>query len=165
MRYGILFKRPKDELRGYSPDSVKNDWYINIEVIHTGGFIMNDVCKFLNKHWNSDKKLMKLQSFGTIYHLGTNFSNTESELSEFKAKYKGTLQTYISDSVSTLGDIDYVIQCKQTGRAWSLVVPMYKFESIEKGIEEAPNYEWDYIFTFMEETKSFVAYRTFVPED
>lgn len=165
MRYGIVFKRPKDELRGYSPDSHRNDWYINIEIIHTGVFNQDDVCAFLNKYWNSDKKLMKLQSLGSIYHLGTNFSNTESELSEFKAKYKGTLQTYISDSLATLGDISYEIKCKKSGISSCLEVPVYKFETIEEGIKTAPDYDWEYIFVFEVETKSFKAYRTFVPED
>lgn len=63
MRYGIVFKRPKDELRGYSPDSVMNDWYINIEVIHSGVFIQNDVQDFLNKYWNSDKKIDETSKF------------------------------------------------------------------------------------------------------
>ena len=165
MRYGIVFKSPEDELRGYSPDSMMNDWYINIEVIHTGVFIMNGVCEFLNKYWNSNKKLMKLQSFGTIYHLGTNFSNTESEFSEFKTKHKGTLQTHISDFLATLGYIYYEIKCKESGRSRYLEVPMYKFETIEEGIKLAPGYEWDYIFVFNAETKSFKAYRTFVTED
>lgn len=164
MKYGIIFKRPKDELRGYSPDSVKNDWYINIEVIHTGDFIKDDVRKFLNKHWNSDKKLMKLQSLGNIYHLGTNFSNTESELSEFKTKYKGTLQTYVSDSLITLGSIYYEINCK-SGMSGCFEVPMYKFETIKEGIKISYGYDWDYIFVFNAKTKSFKAYKTFVPED
>lgn len=165
MKYGIVFKRPKDELRGYSPDSYMNDWYINIEIIHTGVFIMDDVCKFLNEHWNSAKKLMKLQSLGCIYRLGTNFSNTESELSEFKVKYKGTLQTHISESLATLGDIYYEIECKESGRSICLEVPMYEFETIEEGIKTAPDYGWDYIFVFNAKTKSFEAYRAFVSED
>lgn len=109
---------------------------------------------------------MKLQSFGNIYHLGTNFSNTESELSEFKTEYKGTLQTHISDCPVTLGDICYEIECKEESRrSICLEVPMYKFETIEEGIKISSGYDWDYIFVFNAETKSFKAYRTFVPED
>jgi hypothetical protein len=163
MKYGIIFKRPADEKRSWSIESDKNDWWINIECVFTEHnshnenktFNPDETLELLNKHWNSDTKLMKLQSHGTIYDLGTGFSNTKTELTEFKKNHKN-VKMLVSDSLATIGDIDYV--AKDNDQLYLdavLEVPMFMFESIESGIIDAEEYDWEYIFIFDKETKKF----------
>ena len=156
MMYAIIFQRPTNERRGWSYDSDKNDWWINIECNYPEGekFDPEKTLRLLNQYWNSDKKLMKLQSQGTVWKLGPSLEECVTDLSHFSGISKGKYKTYVSDSPSSLGDINYVSD-NEYDRSESLNVPLYMSKSIESSLRDANDYEWEYVFIFDKDNKNF----------
>lgn len=154
--FAIIFQRPVNERRGWSPDSDKNDWWINIECI-----LLKDeetdperILNFLNQYWNSDKKLMNLQSQGTVWKLGTSLKECITDLTYFSKIHNGKYRTFVSKSPLSIGDIDYVND-PNDARSDSLTVPLCMSESIEHSFNEAIDYEWEYVFIFDRDNKKF----------
>lgn len=173
MKYGIFFRHPLDRDRGlklidllyfnrmYNPFSLAHDknfkredlkntesylkCFINIEVNENDDRSIDDILNFLNENWNSSKKLFNLQSHGNIYKLGKNLSESKTELSIFKEKFKH----YNASHDTEFGDIKYYANDD------CLEVSMYCSYGIDKCIEHAKHNDWKYIFIFDEENKSF----------
>ena len=164
--YGIFFKHPKTNKHGLetlSPDwrvlqNSKNSedpldkWYINIEVInHDCNFDPKQIKDFLDKHWNSQKKLLKLQECGSVWKLATNVKECDTELSHFRNEYKGKMGKY-EDTNS--GELTYYIEQHDYPDA-TLKVPLYA--TLGKNLIESDckDNEWECAFVFDEKTKRF----------
>lgn len=119
--------------------------FINIEVNENDDKSIDDILNFLNENWNSSKKLFNLQSHGNVYKLGKNPSDSETELSIFKEKFNH----YNASHDTGFGDIKYHSEND------CLEVLMYCSYGIEKCIEHARINNWEYIFIFDEENRSF----------
>lgn len=141
--YGIFFKHPRTNIRGY--DIVKDDNWINIEC-KDEKFNVESILNNLNENWNSNKKLFKLQLCGNVLKLGTNVENSKTELSEFKKNYK-KVKTYIDFYT---GDVEY------SNQEDILKVPFYVSENMETAMKECVDYDWSYAFFYDEETKKFI---------
>jgi hypothetical protein len=154
--FAIIFQRPVNERRGWSLDSDKNDWWINIECIRLKDEETDPekILNFLNQYWSSDKKLMKLQSQGTVWKLGSSLKECITDLSYFSKIHNGKFKTFVSDSPLTLGDINYVND-PNDARSDLLTVPLCMSKSIESSLIDAKEYDWEYVFIFDRETKSF----------
>ena len=150
MEYGIFFKRPKYNERGFN---LPND-YINIEV-HTwsekneSSENPEEILLKLNRYWNKSEKLFKLQEHGVIYHLGNNFAESDTEYKRFKGNAK--VKEIINQET---GDITYIRKSKEDYMDVYLENPLYmcKEEEIDK---VAFDQEWSYAFIFDEVNKKF----------
>ena len=164
--YGVFFKHPKTNKHGLetlSPDwriipSSKDgedpldQWYINIEVInHDCNFDPKQIKDFLDKHWNSQKKLLKLQECGSVWKLATNVKECDTELSHFRNEYKGKMGKYEDDNS---GELTYYIEQHDCPDA-TLKIPLYA--TLGKNLIESDckDNEWEYAFVFDEKIKKF----------
>lgn len=164
--YGIFFKHPRTEKHGLetlSPDwrilpSSKDEkdpldkWYINIEVIHRDdNFDPEQIKEFLDKHWNSQKKLLKLQECGTIWKLATNVKDCDTEVSRFRNEYKGKMEKYEEERT---GELTYYIEQKDCPNA-TLKIPLYATLGKNLIKSDCRDNEWECAFVFDENSKSF----------
>jgi hypothetical protein len=150
MEYGIFFKRPKTQKRG----SHLADIYINIEV-HTwseknqSSDDPEEILLKLNHYWNNSEKLFKLQEHGVIYHLGKNFTESDTEYKRFKGNAK--VKEIINQET---GDITYVRKSKED--YMDVYLENLVFMSEEENIErDAFEQDWSYVFIFDEINKKF----------
>lgn len=164
--YGIFFKHPRTEKHGLeslSPDwrflaSSKDGedpldkWYINIEVINRDEDLNPEQIKeFLDKHWNSQKKLLKLQEHGSIWKLATNVKDSDTELSHFRSEYKGKMEKYEDERT---GELTYYIEQRDCPDA-TLKIPLYATLGKNLIKSDCRDNEWEYAFVFDEKTKKF----------
>ena len=164
--YGIFFKHPRTEKHGLdslSPDwrvllSSKDGedpldkWYINIEVINLDKDLNPEQIKeFLDKHWNSQKKLLKLQEHGSIWKLATNVKDCDSEVSHFRSEYKGKMEKYEDERT---GELTYYIEQRDCPDA-TLKVPLYATLGKNLIKSDCRDQLWEYAFVFDEKTKKF----------
>ena len=164
--YGIFFKHPRTKKHGLealSPDwrillSSKDSedpldkWYINIEVInHDDNFYPWQIKDFLDKHWNAQEKLLKLQEQGSIWKLSNNVKDCDTEVSRFFNEYKGKMEKY-EDERS--GELTYYIEQKDYPDA-TLKIPLYATFGKNLIKSDCQDYEWEYAFVFDEKTKKF----------
>ena len=164
--YGIFFKHPRTEKHGLetlSPDwrilpSSKDGeepldkWYINIEVINNDdNFNPEQIKEFLDKHWNSQKKLLKLQECGSIWKLATNVKECDSEVSHFRSEYKGKMKKYEDERT---GELTYYIEQKNCPDA-TLKIPLYATLGKNLIKSDCRDNEWECAFVFDEKTKKF----------
>lgn len=164
--YGIFFKHPRTEKHGLeslSPDwkvlaSSKDGedpldkWYINIEGINLDKDIDPEQIKdFLDKHWNSQKKLLKLQECGSIWKLATNVKDCDTELSHFRSEYIGKMKKYEDERT---GELTYYIEQKNCRDA-TLKIPLYATLGKKLIKSDCRDLLWEYAFIFDEKTKKF----------
>lgn len=164
--YGIFFKHPRTEKHGLeslSPDwrilaSSKDGedpldkWYINIEVIHLDdNFEPEQIKEFLDKHWNSQKKLLKLQECGSIWKLATNVKDCDTEVSHFRNEYIGKMNKYEDERT---GEFTYYIEQKYCPDA-TLKIPLYATLGKNLIKSDCRDNEWECAFVFDEKTKKF----------
>lgn len=164
--YGIFFKHPRTEKHGLeslSPDwrvllSSKDGkdpldkWYINIEVInHDDNLDPEQIKEFLNEHWNSQKKLLKLQEHGSIWKLATNVKDSDTEVSHFCSEYKGKMEKYEDERT---GELTYYIEQKDYPDA-TLKIPLYATLGKNLIKSDCRDNLWEYAFVFDEKTKKF----------
>lgn len=164
--YGIFFKHPRTEKHGLeslSPDwrvllSSKdgedplNKWFINIEVINRDDiFDPEQIKEFLNEHWNSQKKLLKLQEFGTIWKLASTPDECDSEVSRFRSEYIGKMKKYEDERTS---ELTYYIEQKDYPAA-TLKIPLYATLGKNLIKSDCKDNEWECAFVFDEKTKKF----------
>jgi hypothetical protein len=164
--YGIFFKHPRTKkygLEALSPDwrilsSSKNSedpldkWYINIEVInHDDNFYPEQIKDFLDKHWNSQEKLLKLQEQGFIWKLATNVKDCDTEVSRFCNEYKGKIEKYEDERT---GELTYYIEQKNCYDA-ILKIPLYATLGKNLIKSDCKDNEWEYAYVFDEKTKKF----------
>lgn len=164
--YGIFFKHPRTEKHGLetlSPDwriiSNSKDgedpldkWYINIEVINNDdNFVPEQIKEFLDKHWNSQKKLLKLQECGSIWKLVTNCDDCETEVSRFQSEYIGKMKKYEDEGT---GELTYYIEQKDYPDA-RLKIPLYATLGKDLIKSDCKDNGWEYAFVFNEDCKSF----------
>ena len=152
MEYGIFFKRPKYNKRGFNlPDD-----YINIEV-HTwsekneSSENPEEILLKLNRYWNKSEKLFTLQEKGTIYHLGRKISECDTEYNRFKGNAGVKVDKKIND---VTGDIIYIRRGKKDEYDTYLVNPLYMCEKDEID-EVAFDQGWSYVFIFDEVNGKF----------
>ena len=164
--YGIFFKHPRTEKYGLEtlshdwrilPSSKDEEgpldkWYISIEVINNDdNFDPDQIKEFLDKHWNSQKKLLKLQEFGTIWKLASTPKECNSEVSRFRSEYKGKLEKYEDEKT---GKITYCIEQKDCPDA-TLKIPLYATLGKNLIKSDCKDNGWEYAFVFDEKTKKF----------
>ena len=164
--YGIFFKHPRTEKHGLEtlshdwrilPSSKDEEgpldkWYISIEVINNDdNFDPDQIKEFLDKHWNSQKKLLKLQEFGTIWKLASTPKECNSEVSRFRSEYKGKLEKYEDEKT---GKITYCIEQKDCPDA-TLKIPLYATLGKNLIKSDCKDNGWEYAFVFDEKTKKF----------
>lgn len=164
--YGIFFKHPRTEKHGLeslSPDwrilaSSKDGedpldkWYINIEVINLDDNLNPEQIKaFLDKHWNFQEKLLKLQEFGSIWKLASTPKGCDSEVSCFRSEYKGKMEKYEDERT---GELTYYIEQKYCPDA-TLKIPLYATLGKNLIKSDCKDNEWEYAFVFDEKTKKF----------
>jgi hypothetical protein len=164
--YGIFFKHPRTEKHGLeslSPDwriisSSKNSddpldkWYINIEVINKDNVLDPEQIKdFLDKHWNSQKKLLKLQEHGSVWKLATNVKDCDTEVSHFRSEYKGKMEKYEDERT---GELTYYIEQKDYPDA-ILKIPLYATLGKDLIKSDCEDNEWECAFIFNEMSKMF----------
>ncbi len=106
---------------------------------------------FLDKHWNSQKKLLKLQECGSVWKLATNVKECDTELSHFRNEYKGKIGKYEDDNS---GELTYYIEQHDCPDA-TLKIPLYA--TLGKNLIESDckDNEWEYAFVFDEKIKKF----------
>ena len=105
----------------------------------------------MDKHWNSQKKLLKLQEFGTIWKLASTTKECDSEVSHFRSEYKGKMEKY-EDERS--GEITYYIKQKDCPDA-ILKIPLYATLGKNLIKSDCRDNEWECAFVFDEKTKKF----------
>ena len=164
--YGIFFKHPRTEKHGLETlssdwrilSSSKDEedpldkWYINIEVIHRDDiFNPEQIKEFLNKHWNSPKKLLKLQECGSVWKLATNVKDCDTEVSRFRNEYKGKMKKYEEERT---GELTYYIEQKDCPDA-ILKIPLYATLGKNLIKSDCRDNEWECAFVFDAENKSF----------
>ena len=164
--YGIFFKHPRTEKHGLeslSPDwrilaSSKDGedpldkWYINIEVINSyNKFDPEQIKEFLDKHWNSQKKLLKLQELGTIWKFGSTLKDCDTEVSCFRSEYKGKMEKYEDERT---GELTYYIAQRNCPDA-TLKIPLYATLGKNLIKSDCRDNLWEYAFVFDEKTKKF----------
>lgn len=152
MEYGIFFKRPKYNKRGFN---LPND-YINIEV-HTwseknqSSDDPEEILLKLNRYWNKSEKLFTLQERGTIYHLGRKISECDTEYNRFKGNAGVKVDEIIND---VTGDITYIRRGKKGEYDTYLENPIFMCEEDE--IDKVSfEQDWDYAFIFDEVKRNF----------
>lgn len=170
--FGIFFKHPRTEKHGLKSLTItyplkpndnelkfltdKNEmldrWYINIEVINRdSNFDPEQIKDFLDKHWNSQKKLLKLQECGTVWKLTTNVKDCDTEVSHFRNEYKGKMKKYEDDNS---GELTYYIEQKDCPDP-TLKIPLYATLGKNLIKSDCKDNEWEYAFVFDEKTKKF----------
>jgi hypothetical protein len=164
--YGIFFKHPRTEKHGLeslSPDwriltSSKDGedpldkWYINIEVINLDDTLDPEQIKeFLDKHWNSQKKLLKLQEYGSIWKLASNIKECDTEVSHFRDEYIGKMKKYEDERT---GELTYYIEQRNRPDA-TLKIPLYATLGKNLIKSDCRDNLWEYAFVFDEKTKKF----------
>ena len=168
--YGIFFRHPGTEKHGLEtlshdwrllPSSKDEEgpldkWYINIEVINRDNNLDPEQIKeFLDKHWNSQKKLLKLQEHGSIWKLATNVKECDSEVSHFRSEYKGKMKKYEDEGT---GELTYYIEQKDCPDA-TLKIPLYATLGKNLIKSDCRDNEWEYAFVFDETTKKFEMFK------
>ena len=179
MEYGIFFKHPLDRKRGldyldnfykfrknpffnldeynkqnseqHLEDNLQK-WFINIEVSHQEEFNVDKILEFLNKHYNSGKKLFDLQSHGKIFRLEKTPNESDTELTRFKQQNFGK---FCINEDASFGELIYYIDDKDGHGYAKLEVPLYATFGEENILFDAYDVEWDYAFIFNEKTKTF----------
>ena len=164
--YGIFFKHPRTEKHGLEtlsqdwrilPSSKYGEgpldkWYINIEVINNDdNFNPEQIKEFLDKHWNSQKKLLKLQECGTVWKLADSVKECDTEVSRFRNEYKGKMEKYEDERT---GELTYYIEQKDCPDA-TLKIPLYATLGKNLIKSDCRDNEWECAFIFDEESTSF----------
>lgn len=164
--YGIFFKHPQTEKHGLKTlshdwgillsskdeEGPLDKWYINIEVINNDdNFDPEQIKEFLDKHWNSQKKLLKLQEFGTIWKLASTPKECDSEVSRFRSRHKGKIEKYEDEGT---GELTYYIEQKDCPDA-TLKIPLYATLGKDLIKSDCKDNGCEYAFVFDEKTKKF----------
>ena len=127
-------------------------YYINIEVIHRDdNFDFEQIKEFLDTHWNSQKKLLKLQECGSVWKLATNVKDCDTEVSRFRNEYEGKMEKYEDERT---GELTYYIEQKDCPDA-TLKIPLYATLGKNLIKSDCRDNEWECAFIFNAESKSF----------
>ena len=140
-------------LRDYTAVQVINQIreYTEPNILNVAPFTDEQIKEFLNKHWNSQKKLLKLQELGTIWKFASTLKECDTEVSCFRSEYKGKMEKYEDERT---GELTYYIAQRNCPDA-TLKIPLYATLGKNLIKSDCRDNLWEYAFVFDEKTKKF----------